>query len=365
MPVMTQPSNPTRAHKHDEANRVFRALDEMCRVLQAGDTIPTHKELMRRFDASERVVLRALEEMQRQGKIIRRPRIGTVVAGGRRDTPASAMGRRTVMAVSQPDQSYFDRAMSLLFDHVETADLKLACQFINPVVDTIAVPAEGEQPLGYIFFRGNMAPLAKRLQDAGCRVVLVGTPPLDVTFEVPNVYGDHAHGGYLATKHLLDLGHRRIAFCGDADLKETRRWRGHERALREVQKAGEETQTDIIYFPEVARWKQNPALAREYFTRAAAPTAIVEWNDHEAVAMIGVLSRAGLRVPEDVSVIGYDDMPEGRIIHPALTTVDSAIQQQLDAALNLLTRPVAPSSHTMVIMPALVSRESTAPRRTA
>src|SRR5207253_5251000 len=126
---------------------------------------------------------------------------------------------RTIVAIAKPDQSIFDRCMDLLFRHAEAADLLLTCRLVDPdTTPSITPPAAPDGPLGFILFSYSLAPMAKQLQDAGCRAVILGAPPADVTPEVPCVYGDHEQGGYLATRHLIDLRHRRIAFAGDDDL---------------------------------------------------------------------------------------------------------------------------------------------------
>jgi LacI family transcriptional regulator len=117
----------------------------------------------------------------------------------------------------------------------------------------------------------------------------------------------------------------------------------------------------VLFLDEVESWKQSPEEAQQYFKRADAPTGIAVWNDHEAVGVLSALSRAGIRVPDHVSLVGYDDLPEGRRVHPPLTTVDSAVEQQLQAALDILTGDAPPSStHTVVVLPALIKRESCA-----
>jgi DNA-binding LacI/PurR family transcriptional regulator len=92
---------------------------------------------------------------------------------------------------------------------------------------------------------------------------------------------------------------------------------------------------------------------------------VVAWNDHEALSLLRTLHRAGVRVPEEVSLVGYDALPEGAMVHPALTTVDPQVDGQLQAALTLLRRSIAPpASHSTVIVPSIVVRESSAaPRR--
>ena len=82
--------------------------------------------------------------------------------------------------------------------------------------------------------------------------------------------------------------------------------------------------------------------------------------------MLSLLSYVGIRVPQDVSIIGYDNLPEGQRVHPLLSTVDTAVEQQLQVAVKLLAQPAPPSpSHTIVVLPTLLQRESTLPPETA
>jgi len=350
---------------------VLDALGGMCETLHPGDAIPSHRHLMRELQASERSVLRAIEEMRRDGKIVRRHGSGTFVAD-----PAHANGNgsqahaapgtpmpgqvanNTLVAIAKPDHSAFDRALELLLEQAELADLSLVCRPYNPGT---SAPLPAERPVGYLLFRKVLLPLAEQLQAAGNRVVLIGAPGANESFGVANVRGDQEQGGYLATRHLIELGHRRIALCGDVDLQQTLRWRGHLRALAEAKRRRNlQINEECIRFTEVAEWSRQPERAAQFFRRPNAPTGVAVWNDHEAVKLLGVLMRAGIRVPEEVSLVGYDDLPEGRFIHPALTTLDTGVEQQLRAAINLLTAPEAPSLETtVVIVPHLIQRDST------
>lgn len=361
--------------KKAETARVLSELQELCRGLKPGDMIPTRVELMRLFAASERAVRWALDELEREGEINRRQGAGTFISepkhSGSTGTilPHRLTDAKTVVAITAPDHAIFERAMALLFRHVASADLSLACRLVDPVNPSLPIPKlegsgwhDGTDALGYVVFGRALLPLAEQLHQAGNRTVLVGTPYVDVEPQVPTVQGDQEQGGYLAARHLLNLGHRRIAFRGASDLPHLRRWQGHQRALAEVRKRGLAVQDSVIYEDEYLRWQGAPGEAKAFFERPDAPTGIVVWNDYEAVPLLSLLSFIGVRVPEDVSVVGYDNLPEGERMHPPLTTVDGAIEQQLQAAVHLLTRPVAPSpSHTVVVLPTLVPRASSGP----
>jgi DNA-binding LacI/PurR family transcriptional regulator len=197
--------------------------------------------------------------------------------------------------------------------------------------------------------------------------------------EVPYVYGDQEQGGYLAMRHLIELGHRRIAYCeidwGHLGL----RGAGHQRALKEWNsnprgvvglrsRLGERSAPDTslvrtseIPIETIRQWAETPRLAAEFFQAPDAPTALLAWNDHQALRFLRILLCAGVRVPEQVSLIGYDALPESRLFYPSLTTLSTQVEQQIQIAVNLLTRPKpVPATHSVVLVPSLVPGESTA-----
>jgi DNA-binding LacI/PurR family transcriptional regulator len=347
---------------------VLRGLDEYCRGLQPGDVLPSQQELMRQFEASERSVRWALEELRRRGVVVGRQGARNCVADARpaAEEPALVPSEaRSIVAIAIPDHALFDQAMNLLVDKAKVEDISVFCQLLPGSGVLIQdLPAMAQKPLGYIVFRRDLIPLAEQLQAQGHRVVAIGTPYVDASPPVPVVYGDHEEGGYLATQHLIELGHRRIAFCAFGDIPQTLRFQGHQRAIREARKNGLQVFGSELHLDEIRSWRQNPSQAEALFNNPLAPTALAVWNDHEAVMVMGQLARVGLHVPEDISIVGYDNLPEGELQHPSLTTVHSPLDQQLKTALNLLTRPTAPTGpYQMLIQPQLVVRESAAPHR--
>lgn len=364
-------SEPKPGSRKAQNERTLRQLQELCHTLKPGDRLPLHTELMRRFGASERSVLRALDDMQRVGRLVRRPGAGTFIAEGTpqapdRPTPASTESR-TVVAITRPDGSIFDRCMELLFRYAEEAGLSLVCQPVDGGVGSVSaslVASVANNPLGFILFDYTMAPLAQQLQEEGWRAIVIGAPPVEVTPNVPCIYNDHEYGGFLVTSHLIGLGHRRISFLlnGTGDLMRRTRWLGHQRALRMARRSDKEIQDGLLSTEETALWERDISRAADYFARPDAPTAIVAWNDHEAVKLFSLLTRAGVKVPEQVSLVGYDALPEGELIYPRLTTVDHNIGQQLRVAVDLLCRATPPPpTHSVVLVPSLVVRQSTAP----
>jgi DNA-binding LacI/PurR family transcriptional regulator len=112
----------------------------------------------------------------------------------------------------------------------------------------------------------------------------------------------------------------------------------------------------------VSAWRRSPEQAAEFFRSPTAPTGVLAWSDRDAVALLSVLAHAGVGVPDEVSLVGYEALAEGERVCPALTTVDNGWCQQLQAAFRLLTGAAPPPhSHTTLVVPTLVLRESTGP----
>jgi LacI family transcriptional regulator, galactose operon repressor len=130
---------------------------------------------------------------------------------------------------------------------------------------------------------------------------------------------DNHGGAYAMTRHLLSLGRRRIAFIrgprGNADAES--RLRGYRDALRE---AGVAPHGEWEFDGDFQKGAGLAAVARLIAT-SPRPDALFAANDAMAIAAISALRDAGLRVPEDVAVTGFDDIPIARYVYPPLTTV--------------------------------------------
>lgn len=170
---------------------------------------------------------------------------------------------------------------------------------------------------------------------------------------------DHEQGGYLATRHLLELGHRRIVCIGGPACTQVAQLRaaGYRRALGE---AGIEAQAVVdCAFTSPA----GHAAAQVLLAGDARPTAIFAGNDMIALGVLRAAAERGLQVPQQLSVVGFDDIEVSRYLHPALTTVGQCIGQLGEqVAARLLERIRTPglAVSQQLIEPILVLRESSA-----
>jgi DNA-binding LacI/PurR family transcriptional regulator len=352
---------------HDEAARVLRELQVLCNRAAPGERLPTHRDLMRRYRASERMVLRALDDLQRLGVIVRRGGIGTFVTerGGtaRSTTVLPACAPTSILAIARPDRSFFDRCLEVLHRLTQADGRQVV---IYPLEDDnagLTLPPPAARPAGIMLFHQRFTALAGRLLADGCRVVLVGTPAHGTITPVPCVYSDHEQGGYLATLHLLHRGHRRLAMLGgDGGLEHTPRWRGHQRAVMEAQTQDPTVTASVITQKDLAAWEADPRLVVDWWQGPHGATGVACWNDREAARLLAVLTRAHINVPDDIGLVGYDDLPDCRVVHPPLTTIDQQIEQQVRAALALLTVSKPMAASRTVVSPALIPRASSESR---
>ena len=176
---------------------------------------------------------------------------------------------------------------------------------------------------------------------------------------VPSVTPDEATGGYEATKVLLDAGHTRIAMINIHDVLPAARGRreGYERALRE---AGIEPDPALVYRGEGIQ-RSGFEASRHLMSLETPPTAIFCGNDRSALGAYQALAELGLRVPEDVSIVGFDDQDLLRdFFHPPLTTVRLPFAEMGDRAAALVLDSDAPAEVHLVRCP-VIHRQSVAP----
>ncbi|AZM53371.1 LacI family transcriptional regulator [Streptomyces sp. WAC 01529] len=164
----------------------------------------------------------------------------------------------------------------------------------------------------------------RRLTEAGTRVVLCGRPPVPDTGAVALTF-DNRGGGRRLTEHLLRLGHRRIGYLAGPEGRTTTRHRleGHREAL--AAHGVEDDPALTVHSPYDRRSGYD--ATDELLRRAPDLTAVLAANDTVALGAGAALRDKGLRIPADVSVAGFDDLPFSIDASPALTTVRLPLQE--------------------------------------
>ena len=198
------------------------------------------------------------------------------------------------------------------------------------------------------------------LKDAGKEVVLSVWNQDPRAQDLPTVDIDFRLAGELATRHLLEYGHRRIASILEEPVQLTRR-QGFQAALAEF---GLIAQSDYIRQGD-SSFESGYQGALALLDLPEPPTAIFAGNDWMALGAIEAIASRGLSVPADLSVVGVDDISLAAHSNPRLTTINTPKREMARAATELLLRYVQRTDIPekplkILVSPHLVVRESTA-----
>ncbi|NYF80063.1 LacI family DNA-binding transcriptional regulator [Granulicella arctica] len=181
---------------------------------------------------------------------------------------------------------------------------------------------------------------------------------------VTNVMLDHDRSAALALKHLYDLGHRRIAFMKGQRhaLDSEYRWEGIQQIAKKI---GITVFPELCVFLEANSWSPELGypVVRDLLAKTRDFTAIFCFNDIAAVGAIRAITDAGLSCPNDISVIGFDDIASAMYQTPSLTTIRQPLRRMGETAAQLLLKriqnPLEAYPETVVFEPELMVREST------
>lgn len=327
----------------------------------------------------------------------------SLVLNGKHDRMRSETCERVLRAVSELGYSPNQMARGLKTGFVPTIGL---------VVPTVANPFWGEfarcvehaaMARDYQVLLCNAERVPEREQRyvesmlaRGIRGVILGSSPLSlkhlrgvtqrglqvVAFdrlthageevELDSVRVDSGYGARLAITHLLELGHRRIGFVSGEVISASRRDRleGYKKSLEDY---GIAAAPELMWMENVGPGK-NEEEATEIGRMAAKaqlqlpdpPTAFFAINDMTAIGIYAGVRELGLRIPEDISVVGFDDIHLCQIMNPPITTVRQPLDELMDAAVGLLLarmegKRLSGPEH-LTLTPQLVVRGSTAAR---
>jgi DNA-binding LacI/PurR family transcriptional regulator len=330
-----------------------------------GELLPSESQLCETYGVSAITTRRALLELVNEGVVRRRPGVGTIVA------PVVRHAHIAFVSIDYRGDAwrYISAAMGELLSGIG----ELAWQS-NATVSTYGMEEEEatERLRSIVEARSADGVLLRTANDVSAEHVEIlenaGMPYVVIKRHLPRrpmncVVSNDQHGGRLATTHLVEQGHTRIGFvCAKPGL-----------ALTQERLAGFREALDsggVAYREELVRLESSFSDASGYqavrhlLERTDRPTAIFVASDTMAIGGYQAARDLDLQIPDDIALVGYDDIAPATLLHPPLTTIRTALQNfgRLSAQLllDLIDRRVQPPQR-IVIEPELVVRGSSGP----
>lgn len=177
--------------------------------------------------------------------------------------------------------------------------------------------------------------------------------------QLPSVGSDGYRAAYMIAQHLLSLGHRRLAYLGFS----ASRWDGERiGGIRDC--IGRQAVTLRIVDADHPTASEGERMCSSLLLAPNPPDAVICYNDMLAIGLLSEAHKLGLRVPQDVSITGFDNIPFGQYLSPPLTTVDMQSERMGEEAMRRLLDAIAghPDNEFFVLEPRLMLRGSTARR---
>ncbi|MFF2845335.1 LacI family DNA-binding transcriptional regulator [Streptomyces sp. NPDC058001] len=228
---------------------------------------------------------------------------------------------------------------------------------------TWADQVAARRPHGVILVLSELDDAQRALLTSRSIPFAVLDPAGDPGTDVPSIGATNWQGGLAAARHLVELGHTRIgAITGPSRMMCSRaRIDGYRAAL---ETAGLPVDPDLIE-PGDFHHESGYRLGLRLLRRENRPTAIFAGNDLQALGLYEAARELGLRIPEDLSVVGFDDLPVARWVGPPLTTVRQPLTEMAEAAARLVldlgrTEGPEPTTTRVELATSLVVRSSTA-----
>lgn len=365
--------------------------DSLCRdilagVYKPGQCLPTEKELAKHFKASRPTVAKAMRELQLKGLIFRRQGQGTFVSQ-LPGTQKNALGLLVHWQIWP--QSHQVKHMTTIFGLMIPEMLRYASQsnyslLLNDIPEDIVDPVERarsichnliEAEVGGVFFtpleledsRDSINyEIAATLDDAGIAIVLLDRDLADSyhrsKYDIIGINNEQS--SLVLTHHLIDLGCRKIDFVASPSHTTAivDRIRGYRAALEENNIDFEDKRVHLLHSKLIHKPEHEKAAKKMIrMIKDKETEAFVCVNDDTAGDLINFFLRNGIRVPEDVRVVGFDDLPTNQYLPVGLTTIRQPVralaQEAIRTMLNRIENAEIPA-RDISLRTELIVRES-------
>lgn len=335
-------------------------------VLKVGDPIGSHQELVRKYNVSLITVKKALTNLINEGLLFSRVGKGTYVA--HKSAVVDLSKNKTVGFVLRDlDSPFFSRILS-------SVEKKLSEKDFNLMLSSTADRSEKEESqinhflnlgvtgliiasMSHVYYA---SPVIHKLHEDNFPYVIVSY----IADENINYVGtDHEEGGYIATKHLIKLGYKKIGYINGEEgniLGEVRK-AGYMRALQQYGIPLSESSTfQLRLSGEWFNYQSGYEIGEQFLNLQEKPEAFFIYNDLAALGFEKAILNLGLNVPDDVAIVGFDDIKQGRVAPVALTTIHQPIEDIGALAVEMITKMMEGQivQPRQILKPELVIRES-------
>lgn len=266
--------------------------------------------------------------------------------------------RRPIMILlSHLRFSFYSRVLRELLDQEERGEyIFFLVQHDPDSLETVKSFVRRIHPEGVIYFEEEIGgPILKYLQDSGIRTVMCGGSAIDDNSDMVHI--NDIRAAYAGTRYLTDLGHKRILFLSD-DIQKIgagfQRLSGCQKALEDI---GQSLPPEMVSYGPVT-FDAGYQAVKKALEGKLKFTSVFAFSDELAVGAMAALYDAGLRVPQDVSVLGFDDLPIATQVRPRLTTIHQPLEAIVAKTLEIFGQGNQESRSEILLKHSITERES-------
>lgn len=272
------------------------------------------------------------------------------------EVPRRKRGKVILVLLTHLRFSFYSEAVKRLLDQKAEDCTFVLLRYDPASPETVRSFVSRMKPAGAIYFEEEIDnAILQYLQGCGIRTVMCGGMALNRESDMVHV--NDIMAAYAGTNYLLDLGHKDILFLSDEVRKigaGFQRLTGSRKAMEE---RGLELAADAVSYGAVT-FEAGYAAIQKALARGRWFTAVFAFSDELAVGAMAALYDAGVSVPREVSVLGYDDLEIAAKVRPALTTIRQPIEGFVKKTLELFDRPAHELSTEILLQYSVVERES-------
>ncbi len=328
-----------------------------------GGRIPSERDLAEKYGISRASVRETITELINGGILFRTVGKGTYVATATVQTQLGADNRSVGFLISDDIFHFVQTGYNRILRGVEAACRTNGDRLVfESVAESARLPIDGASKLaGCVVVGGLRRGAFDRLRDGGIPFVLVDLLLKDDCADLTSVSIDYAAGTRMAVEHLFQLGHRSIGFIG---LSGSEKYTAYWRSLEEFGLAYRPRHVEFLSAMDL-----EPSMlagfhaTQKMIASSPLPTALLVTNDYVARGVMEALMVAGVKVPEHVSVVGYDDL--GVKTNPPITTVRVDLDQvgrlAMAALYRLIEGTAMRAEHILVHVDLVVRASTTSP----